>query len=61
MTSQSIEIKSTVYPFEYNKNNPMTGFNDWALYIRAQLEDQPQPDKLVIEAKKILTLKFLQS
>jgi hypothetical protein len=61
MTNQSIEIKSTVYPFEYNKNNPMTGFNDWALYIKAELEDQPQPDKLVIEAKKILTLKFLQS
>jgi hypothetical protein len=61
MTNQTIEIKSTVYPFDYNKNNPMTGFNEWALYIRAQLEDQPQPDKLVIEAKKILTLKFLQS
>jgi hypothetical protein len=61
MTNQAIEIKSTVYPFDYNKNNPMEGFNDWALYIRAQLEDQPQADKLVIEAKKILTIKFLQS
>jgi hypothetical protein len=61
MTNQTIEIKSTVYPFEYNKNNPMQGFNDWALYIKAELEDQPQPDKLIIEAKKILTLNFLQS
>jgi hypothetical protein len=61
MTNKTIEIKSTVYPFEYNKNNPMEGFNDWALHIKSELEDQPQPDKLVIEAKKILTRKFLQS
>jgi hypothetical protein len=61
MTNQLIEIKSTVYPFDYNKNNPMEGFNDWALYIRSQLENQTQPDKLIIEAKKILTLNFLQS
>jgi hypothetical protein len=59
MTNKTIEIKSTVYPFEYNKNNPMQGFNDWALYIKAELEDQPQPEKLVIEAKKILTIKII--
>ncbi|GEM67598.1 hypothetical protein SMI01S_12040 [Sphingobacterium mizutaii NBRC 14946 = DSM 11724] len=26
----------SVYPFDYNKNNPMEGFNEWSEYIRIQ-------------------------
>ena len=39
-------IKSTVYPLDYDKNNPMTGFNKWAIYIKKQLN-------VLIEAKSI--------
>ena len=29
-------VKSTEYPFDYNKNNPMEGFNNWARYIHIE-------------------------
>ena len=32
----AIGIRSTVYPFDYNKNNPMEGFDSWNRYIRIE-------------------------
>ena len=26
-------ISKSIYPLDYNKNNPMSGFNDWMAYI----------------------------
>lgn len=33
----SARIQSTVYPIEYNKHNPLEGFNEWAAYIHAEV------------------------
>lgn len=33
----SLRIKSTIYPLDYNKNNPMEGFNEWCEYIHKQV------------------------
>ncbi|WP_343320299.1 hypothetical protein [Sphingobacterium multivorum] len=30
-------VQKSLYPLEYNKNNPMEGLNDWNQYIRAEL------------------------
>lgn len=30
-------VQKSLYPLEYNKNNPMEGFNDWNRYIKAEL------------------------
>lgn len=29
-------IQRSVYPLDYNANNPMEGFNQWAEYIRQE-------------------------
>lgn len=54
MNKLATGIKGTIYPFEYNKNNPMHGFNDWALHIKSQLQEIPSIDMVLIEAKKII-------
>lgn len=30
-------IATTVYPLDYNRNNPMTGFETWRQYIHDQV------------------------
>jgi hypothetical protein len=48
-------IRSTVYPFDYNKNNPMSGFNEFALNVKAELVKTLTGCELtLLEAKKIL-------
>lgn len=32
-------IQKSIFPLEYNKNNPMEGFNDWSEYIRKEILD----------------------
>lgn len=29
-------VEKSIYPLEYNKNNPTEGFNEWAEYIRKE-------------------------
>lgn len=33
----SARVQSTVYPLEYNKNNPLEGYNEWAAYIHSEV------------------------
>ena len=47
-------VSKTIYPFDYNKNNPMEGFNSWTLYIKSQLQEISPTDQVLLEAKKII-------
>ena len=48
-------ISKSYFPFDYNKNNPMQGFNNWALHIRNELSENLSGCELaLLEAKKIL-------
>lgn len=64
-------VAKTVYPMDYNRNNPMPDFNEWAKYIRAQVHGQvfekeedswefnnlrSGMDRVLLEAKQIINL-----
>jgi hypothetical protein len=51
-------ISKTVYPFDYNKNNPMEGFNDWTIHVKNQLQYTSPFELCLLEAKKILYSKL---
>ena len=55
MLNKIISVKSTVYPFDYDKNNPMSGFNNWATYISEEVNGlSSNCENVLIQAKKIL-------
>ena len=57
MLNKVISVKSTVYPFEYNKNNPLNdnAFNNWTEYISKDVAGfSSNCENVLIQAKKIL-------
>lgn len=32
-----LKIQKSVYPFDYNKNNPLEGFNKWREYVQEEV------------------------
>ncbi|WP_437918550.1 hypothetical protein [Sphingobacterium sp. LRF_L2] len=43
-------VQKSLYPLEYNKNNPMEGFNEWTEYIRRQYLESLAPLSMYIIA-----------
>lgn len=35
---RKLAIQSTVYPIDYNRNNPAKGFNEWMHYIQVEAD-----------------------
>jgi len=57
MLNKVISVKSTVYPFDYNKNNPLNDedFNNWTYYISKEVSKVcTNCENVLIQAKKIL-------
>lgn len=54
-----LSIAKTIYPIGYDKNNNKSdkSFNNWHMYIRAELSKIPPMQKVIIEVKKILNTK----
>lgn len=40
-------VQKSVYPLDYNIDNPMSGFNSWAQHIREESLKISSPDKSV--------------
>lgn len=55
-SNKTISVSSTVYPYDYNKNNPMKGFNQWALHIYSE-NNKDLGQSLVEDANKIIKTK----
>ena len=50
---KKLAIQKSIYPLDYNKNNPMSGYNEWCQYIAMQNASEPM-ERLMDQANEIL-------